>query len=122
MRLPMWPMQHHALQSMSMSMSNSRWPTFRGITTRCPDGPASHEVAHHHNGRYRSPGTRRLCRQLSGHASDGDESGRTALVDRRESWSRPVGVAIAADGALLVADDVGDVVWRVTWGEIGADR
>ncbi|MEG3183892.1 sorbosone dehydrogenase family protein [Lysobacter erysipheiresistens] len=26
---------------------------------------------------------------------------------------RPVGVAVAADGALLVADDVGNVVWRV---------
>ena len=34
--------------------------------------------------------------------------------DERESYGRPVGVAIAADGALLVADDVGDVVWRVT--------
>jgi glucose/arabinose dehydrogenase len=27
---------------------------------------------------------------------------------------RPVGVAIARDGALLVADDVGNVVWRVS--------
>jgi glucose/arabinose dehydrogenase len=27
---------------------------------------------------------------------------------------RPVGVAISADGALLVADDVGNCVWRVT--------
>jgi glucose/arabinose dehydrogenase len=27
---------------------------------------------------------------------------------------RPVGVAIAKDGALLVADDVGNVIWRVT--------
>ena len=27
---------------------------------------------------------------------------------------RPVGVAIARDGALLVADDVGNIVWRVT--------
>jgi glucose/arabinose dehydrogenase len=27
---------------------------------------------------------------------------------------RPVGVAVAKDGALLVADDVGNVVWRVT--------
>ena len=27
---------------------------------------------------------------------------------------RPVGVAIAADGALLVADDVGSTIWRVT--------
>jgi len=27
---------------------------------------------------------------------------------------RPVGVAIDKTGALLVADDVGNVVWRVT--------
>ena len=26
---------------------------------------------------------------------------------------RPVGVAIAGDGALLVADDVGNTIWRV---------
>jgi glucose/arabinose dehydrogenase len=34
--------------------------------------------------------------------------------DERFSYGRPVGVTIAADGALLVADDVGDVIWRVT--------
>jgi glucose/arabinose dehydrogenase len=27
---------------------------------------------------------------------------------------RPVGVAIGRDGALLVADDVGNTVWRVS--------
>jgi glucose/arabinose dehydrogenase len=30
-----------------------------------------------------------------------------------EAYGRPVGVAIDAKGALLVADDVGNVVWRV---------
>jgi hypothetical protein len=34
--------------------------------------------------------------------------------DERESYGRPVGVEIGPDGGLLVADDVGDVVWRVT--------
>lgn len=34
--------------------------------------------------------------------------------DEKQSYGRPVGVALAADGALLVADDVGDVIWRVT--------
>ncbi|MBS0447044.1 MAG: sorbosone dehydrogenase family protein [Proteobacteria bacterium] len=33
--------------------------------------------------------------------------------DESVSYGRPVGVTLAADGALLVADDVGDVVWRV---------
>lgn len=31
-----------------------------------------------------------------------------------KALGRPVGVAIARDGALLVADDVGNTVWRVT--------
>jgi glucose/arabinose dehydrogenase len=31
-----------------------------------------------------------------------------------EAYGRPVGVAVAADGALLVADDVGNAIWRVT--------
>ncbi len=35
--------------------------------------------------------------------------------DERTSYGRPVGVAIGPDKAsLLVADDVGDIVWRVT--------
>ena len=29
------------------------------------------------------------------------------------AWGRPVGVAIDKAGALLVADDVGNVIWRV---------
>ena len=34
--------------------------------------------------------------------------------DEKASYGRPVGVAIGPDGSLLVADDVGDVIWRVT--------
>jgi glucose/arabinose dehydrogenase len=34
--------------------------------------------------------------------------------DERASFGRPVGVAIGPDGSLLVADDVGNVIWRVT--------
>ena len=34
--------------------------------------------------------------------------------DEKESYGRPVGVVIAGDGAVLMADDVGDVIWRVT--------
>jgi len=34
--------------------------------------------------------------------------------DEKVSYGRPVGVAMAKDGALLVVDDVGDAVWRVT--------
>jgi glucose/arabinose dehydrogenase len=34
--------------------------------------------------------------------------------DERASYGRPVGVTIGPDNSLLVADDVGDVIWRVT--------
>jgi len=34
--------------------------------------------------------------------------------DESESYGRPVGVTLGPDGALLVADDVGNVIWRVT--------
>jgi glucose/arabinose dehydrogenase len=39
--------------------------------------------------------------------------------DERASYGRPVGVAIGPDGSLLVADDVGDVIWRVTGAQPG---
>jgi glucose/arabinose dehydrogenase len=34
--------------------------------------------------------------------------------DERESYGRPVGVTIGPDRSVLLADDVGDVIWRVT--------
>jgi len=34
--------------------------------------------------------------------------------DEKFSHGRPVGVTLGPDGSLLVADDVGDVIWRVT--------
>ena len=34
--------------------------------------------------------------------------------DERVSYGRPVGVTIGPDGSVLMADDVGDVIWRVT--------
>jgi len=34
--------------------------------------------------------------------------------DEKQSYGRPVGVTLGPNGSLLVADDVGDVIWRVT--------
>lgn len=34
--------------------------------------------------------------------------------DEKVSYGRPVGVTLGPSGCLLVADDVGDVIWRVT--------
>ena len=36
------------------------------------------------------------------------------LDDKGQAMGRPVGVAIDKTGAVLVADDVGDAVWRVS--------
>jgi len=44
---------------------------------------------------------------LSGFWSEGRDKARV--------WGRPAGLAVAADGSLLVADDVGNVVWRVSY-------
>jgi glucose/arabinose dehydrogenase len=39
----------------------------------------------------------------------------TGFLDEREqAMGRPVGVAIDGQGAVLITDDVGGVVWRVT--------
>lgn len=35
-------------------------------------------------------------------------------ADEKVSYGRPVGVTLGPDNSLLVADDVGDVIWRVT--------
>jgi glucose/arabinose dehydrogenase len=36
------------------------------------------------------------------------------VKENGDAWGRPVGVAVDRRGALLVADDVGNTVWRVT--------
>jgi glucose/arabinose dehydrogenase len=36
------------------------------------------------------------------------------VSENGEAWGRPVGVVVDRSGALLVADDVGNVVWRVS--------
>jgi glucose/arabinose dehydrogenase len=51
---------------------------------------------------------------------DGKPSGSPAVVldgfldEKGNAYGRPVGVAIDKRGALLVADDVGNAIWRVT--------
>ena len=39
-------------------------------------------------------------------------------VDAKSVWGRPVGVAVARDGALLVTDDASGAVWRVAYGKV----
>jgi glucose/arabinose dehydrogenase len=42
------------------------------------------------------------------------------VSDDGDAYGRPVGVAIDRRGALLVADDVGNTIWRVTRADPGA--
>ncbi len=35
--------------------------------------------------------------------------------DRARVFGRPAGLAVAADGSLLIADDVGQVIWRISY-------
>jgi glucose/arabinose dehydrogenase/cytochrome c2 len=44
------------------------------------------------------------------------------VVDQRSVWGRPVGVAVAHDGALLVTEDGSGTVWRVAPGARPASR
>ena len=45
----------------------------------------------------------------------------TGFLDKHQKiQGRPVGVAVDRTGALLVADDVGGIVWRVTPTPAGA--
>jgi glucose/arabinose dehydrogenase len=56
--------------------------------------------------------------------SNGRPSGQPVEVlggfvsEEREARGRPVGVALDKRGALLVADDVGNVIWRLTGGPL----
>jgi glucose/arabinose dehydrogenase len=37
------------------------------------------------------------------------------VVDDTHLWGRPVAIAVAHDGALLVTDDAGGRIWRVAY-------
>lgn len=42
-------------------------------------------------------------------------TGFVANADKSQVYGRPVGVAVLPDGSLLVADDAGDMVWKVSY-------
>ena len=44
------------------------------------------------------------------------------LTDNGEARGRPVGVIVHKSGALLVADDVGNAIWRLTGAHARAGR
>jgi glucose/arabinose dehydrogenase len=37
------------------------------------------------------------------------------VVSNDAVWGRPVGIAVAGDGSLLVSEDGNGTIWRITW-------
>jgi glucose/arabinose dehydrogenase len=59
-------------------------------------------------------------RMKNGRPAGGYENFLTGFWDGKSKnppkvWGRPVGLAVAKDGSLLVADDVGQILWKVTY-------
>ena len=55
---------------------------------------------------------------MTGFGVTGLETAQAGSKDQSATvnvWGRPVWLAEARDGALLVSDDVADVIWRVSW-------
>jgi glucose/arabinose dehydrogenase len=53
--------------------------------------------------------------QAKGRATGVYEDFLTGFTTDGKAWGRPVGVAVAADGSLLVSDDGARVIWRVSY-------
>ena len=73
-------------------------------------------VDHHSSVRMVSPGLADTIVTLEkGRATGVYEDFLTGFTTNGKAWGRPVGVAVAADGSLLVTDDGAKVIWRVTY-------
>ena len=55
--------------------------------------------------------------RLEGNAYEDFVSGWLPSEDSNEVWGRPVGLLVAPDGSLLITDDGGKKVWRISYGK-----
>lgn len=55
--------------------------------------------------------------KLIGNSYEDFVSGWLPNESSNEVWGRPVGLLVAADGSLLIADDGGNKIWRVSFGK-----
>jgi glucose/arabinose dehydrogenase len=51
---------------------------------------------------------------IDGHPSAPPEDVVTGFIDGDKARGRPVGLAVDSKGALLIADDTGNSIWRVS--------
>ncbi|MGC2399853.1 MAG: PQQ-dependent sugar dehydrogenase [Acidobacteriaceae bacterium] len=85
-----------------------------------PEAYSGDIFAAEHGSWNRSPRTGyeviRVPLHQSGHATGEYEDFLTGfVVDDKSVWGRPVGVATATDGSLLVSDDGSGSIWRITY-------
>ena len=110
---------HGASRRTTRSVDTPRRSACAGCPpARCPDFPEGMAIGQHGSwNRSKLSGYRVVFVPFAnGRPSGPPRDILTGFLapDERVSYGRPVGVAIGADGSLLVADDVGDVIWRVT--------
>ena len=55
--------------------------------------------------------------KLEGNSYEDFVSGWLTDENSNEVWGRPVGVLVHTDGSLLITDDGGDKIWRVSYGK-----
>ena len=55
--------------------------------------------------------------KLEGNSFEDFVAGWLPSEDGNEVWGRPVGLLVAEDGSLLIADDGGRKIWRVSYGK-----
>jgi glucose/arabinose dehydrogenase len=55
--------------------------------------------------------------KLAGNQYEDFVSGWLPDENSNEVWGRPVGLLVASDGSLLITDDGGDKIWRVSYGK-----
>ena len=82
-------------------------------------------IAEHGSWNRSSPIGYRVMRvTLSGNTRDRLRRLRAGLAAGRQAWGRPVDVLVMPDGALLVSDDLGGAVYRISYRQrgLGAGR
>ena len=52
---------------------------------------------------------------MEGGGGEGVASGWMLAPDKKEVWGRPVGLLQMPDGSLLVSDDGGRKIWRISY-------
>ena len=106
----------YALGPHTASLGLAFYVAAAGSKGRLPDHFTSGAFVGQHGSWNRSPpsGYKVIFVPFAGGKAAGPiEDVLTGFRDGAEAFGRPVGVAIAKDGTVLVADDVGNKIWRI---------